>query len=70
MFSQLSLEARGIATKGIQHGMVHMIEDIDAVIIDSKTDICCIITRSLSDSVFLQLSAFSGERDAAWIACD
>ena len=49
-----------------------MIEDNDAVIIDSKTDICCILTRSLSDSVFLQLSAFSGERDchATWIACD
>ena len=39
-----------------------MIEDDDAeliVIIDSKTDICCILTRSLSDSVFSQLSALA-----------
>ena len=37
MFSQLNLEARGIATKGMQHGllggMVHMIEDKDAKLI-------------------------------------
>ena len=37
MFSQLSLEARGIATKGMQHGllggMVQMIQDKDAELI-------------------------------------
>ena len=39
-----------------------MIEDDDSeliVIIDSKTDICCILTHSLSDSVFSQLSALA-----------
>ena len=39
-----------------------MIEDDDAeliVIIDSETDLCCILTHSLSDSVFLQLSALA-----------
>ena len=39
-----------------------MIEDDDAeliVIIDSKTDFCCILTRSLSEAVFLQLSALA-----------
>ena len=39
-----------------------MIEDDGAeliVIINSKTDLCCILTRSLSDSVFLQLSALA-----------
>ena len=39
-----------------------MIEDDVAeliVIIDSETDLCCILTHSLSDSVFLQLSALA-----------
>ena len=33
-----------------------------------RTDLCCILTHSLSDSAV----CFSGERDclAAWIACD
>ena len=34
-------------------------KDDDAVIIDSKTDLCCILTHSLSDSVFSQLSALA-----------
>ena len=42
----------------MQHGLL-VIEDDDAVIIDSKTDLCCVLTHSLSDSVFLQLSALA-----------
>ena len=42
VFSQLSLEARGIATKGMQHGllggMVHMIQDKDAELILWSSD--------------------------------
>ena len=49
MFSQLSLEARGIATKGVQHGLlgglVHMIKDESRFIYFA---LCCIVTCSLS----------------------
>ena len=52
MFSQLSLEVRGITTKGMQHGllggMVHMIEDKDAELIvivgqTCKVHLFCIV---------------------------
>ena len=52
MFSQLSLEARGIATKGMQHGLlgglVQMIEDKDAELIvivgqTRKVHLFCIV---------------------------
>ena len=52
-----------------------MIEDDDAeliVIINSKTDLCCILTHSFSDSVFSQPSALAvrGIALQQWIACD
>ena len=49
MFSQLSLEARGIATKGTQHGgIVQMFEDKDAEFIvivrqTRKVNLFCIV---------------------------